>query len=474
MASEKKTPASVGQDAIQPAGAWSSNDVVEGELEKISESKEVFKQTEDGVDFRTVSWQRATVIFLKINFAMSILAVPSSLGTLGAVGGALSIVGWEALNTYTAILIGDFRIRHPECHTLADACGILWGPLGREICGIMILLAQIVVTAAGIVSTDTAFNALSNHGACTVVFAFVSAALITGFSAVRTFSRLGWLTWAGFITFFIAVFIFVVAVTQQDRPAAAPQSGPFELGWNAMAYPTFAAGMTASANIFICGSGASMYLPVISEMRRPQDYRKACYVTGLLVGAMYLAFSLVIYRYCGQWLTTPAFGSAGTLFKKISYGIALPGLVIGNGIYQHVAAKYLFVRMLRNSKHLQADTLVHWSTWLGINLVLGTLAFIISQAVPILNYLLGLAGSLFFAPFALIFPALFWMHDFKGYRTLSGMNKALWWLHTLIILIGLFMVVGGTYGVALSIQEAYATGLISKVFDCADNSGTVS
>jgi hypothetical protein len=98
MASEKKV-SSIGQDAIQPAEGWSSNDVVEGELEKSPEVRGVFKPTEDGVDFRTVSWQRATVIMLKINFAMSILAVPGSLGTLGAVGGALSIVGWEALNT---------------------------------------------------------------------------------------------------------------------------------------------------------------------------------------------------------------------------------------------------------------------------------------------------------------------------------------------------------------------------------------
>ena len=66
-----------------------------------------------------------------------------------------------------------------------------------------------------------------------------------------------------------------------------------------------------------------------------------------------------------------AFGSAGTLFKKISYGIALPGLVIGVGIYQHVAAKLIFVRVLRDSRHLQANTVTHWATWLGSNLILG-------------------------------------------------------------------------------------------------------
>lgn len=99
MKFKQKTAATAGEDVIQPAGAWSSNDVIEGELEKVRETKEVFKQSEGGVQFRTMSWQRACVIFLKINFAMSILAVPGTLGTLGAVGGALSIVGWEALNT---------------------------------------------------------------------------------------------------------------------------------------------------------------------------------------------------------------------------------------------------------------------------------------------------------------------------------------------------------------------------------------
>jgi len=59
-----------------------------------------------------------------------------------------------------------------------------------------------------------------------------------------------------------------------------------------------------------------MYLPVISEMRRPKDYRKAALFAGILVVTIYLVFSLVLYRYCGVWLSTPAFGSAGTLFKK--------------------------------------------------------------------------------------------------------------------------------------------------------------
>ncbi len=71
---------------------------------EILEAREIFHDNAEGVKFRTVSWQRATIIFLKIQFAMSILAVPGALATLGAVGGALSIVGWEVLNTCESVI----------------------------------------------------------------------------------------------------------------------------------------------------------------------------------------------------------------------------------------------------------------------------------------------------------------------------------------------------------------------------------
>jgi len=75
--------------------------------------------------------------------------------------------------------------------------------------------------------------------------------------------------------FFAAVFIFVVALSQQDRPIAASGTGDFELGFKALAHPTFAVGMLNTANIFVSTSGSFMFLPVISEMRQTKDYRKA-------------------------------------------------------------------------------------------------------------------------------------------------------------------------------------------------------
>ena len=276
-----------------------------------------------------------------------------------------------------------------------------------------------------------------------------------------------------------------IGVTTKDRPSAAPQTGDFELGYYAIPPTvTFIAGMSASCTIFVSSAGTSAFLPVISEMRHPKDYNKAVYVCMAIVQASYLSFSLVVYRWCGQWVASPSLGSAGTTIKKVSFGIGLIGLIVSACLYLHVAAKYVFVRILRNSRHLQANTLVHWGTWFTSVLVLATLAFILVEAIPIFAYLIALTGSICFSPLAISLPAYLWLHDHQNWRTggsKSGENNGnkrrllrivAFYFNWFLIFLGGFMCVGGTYAVVMQIKEAYADGTIGGVFSCADNSGS--
>lgn len=288
------------------------------------EEHEVFKQGAD-VNFRTVGWPRASVIFLKVIFATGVLSIPVAMSSLGAVGGALSVVGWGALNTYTAVIQGDFRNNHPSSHSIADMASEVGGWWIKELTGALFIIAYVLCTGSGILGVSIGLNALSTHAACTVWWSFIATAVVALAASVRKFHQIGWLTWAGFISIFAAVLIVVVAVTTRDRPAAAPQSGPYELGYTAIAYPTFAAGMVASCTIFVSSAGTSAFLPVISEMKNPRDYRKALYVCMSLVTAAYLSFALVVYKWCGQWVASPSLGSAGQTIKMVSYGIGLVG-----------------------------------------------------------------------------------------------------------------------------------------------------
>lgn len=382
--------------------------------------------------------------------------------SLGALGGALSVIGWGALNTYTTVVQGDFRNRHIGCHSIADMAEVLGGVVLKEIVGGLFLIAYILCAGSGILGVSIGLNALSTHAVCTVWWSFIATIVVAATASVRKFHAIGWLTWAGFASIFTAVFIVVIAVTTLDRPAAAPQTGPYELGYFVIAHPTFVAGITASATIFVSSAGTSAFLPVISEMRRPKEFRKALFVCMGIVQSAYLAFSLVVYKWCGQWVASPSLGSAGPTIKKVSYGIGLIGLIVSATLYLHVAAKYLFVRILRNTRHLQKNTAVHWGTWLGCTFGLSSLSFILAEAIPIFNYLIALTGSICFAPLAIMLPGFLWLHDFKHYRTGTMAQKATYWSHWFLPLLGAFLCVGGTYGTVKSIINAYADGTIGE------------
>ena len=70
---------------------------------------------------------------------------------------------------------------------------VVGGPVLREICGGLFIIAYVLCSGSGIIGLATGLNALSNHGACTVWFAFVSAVVIVGCASVRKFEKIGWL-----------------------------------------------------------------------------------------------------------------------------------------------------------------------------------------------------------------------------------------------------------------------------------------
>ncbi|KAJ9630452.1 hypothetical protein H2203_000973 [Taxawa tesnikishii (nom. ined.)] len=410
--------------------------------EGLVEDYEVFQKTEDGVDFRTVGWFKASVIFCKVMFAVGVLSLPTTMSALGAVGGSLSIVAWGAFNTYCFVILGDFRQRHPGCHSIADMAYVVGGVVTKELTGFLFIVAYVLCAGAGIIGVATGLNALSHHATCTVWYALVATIVCALTASVRKLHQFGWLTYAGFASVYIAVLIVVIGVTQRDRPAAAPQTGPYELGYYAIAYPSFASGMVASSTIFYSSAGTSAFLPVISEMRNPKDYKRLCTF------------------------------SAGQTVKMVAYGVALVGLIVSGSVYIHVSAKYIFVRVLRNSRHLQANTLVHWGTWLGCTFSLSFVAFIFAEAIPIFNYLNALTGSICFAPLAMMLPGWFWLYDHGHYRTGTAVQRLVYWIHWAIIALGVFFLGGGTYGIVLEIVDAYANGTIGSAFSCADNSNS--
>lgn len=437
------------------------------------------------VNFRNVSWQRAAIFMLKMTFATGVLSLPASLNSLGAVPGAIFIVFWGLVNMYMAVLQGEFKLRHPSLHTVADGAEIAglqlsngskrWAFVAKEVTEVVYLLSWILCTGLSILGTSIALNALSGHAICTVGFAFVSYVVIAAVGSIRKMEKTAWISWIGFFSILAAILVVLVGTAIRSRPAAAPSTGSYDLGFRALpsASTSFAQAWSASLVIYASSANTSGYVPVISEMRNPQHYFRSVYCTMIWIIISYMVIGLVMFRYAGQWLATPALGSAGPTIKIVSYAVALPGLVASGMICVHVSGKSVFVRVLRGSKHLTANTWQHWTVWLASTFGTGLLGWVICEAIPFYGSLVSIIGSLGFGPLGICLPVVMWFCMHPDYRKGGLQEKLLWWLHLAILAVGIFVTIGGTYANVVVIIGQFRDGAVSGAFDCADNSNTV-
>ncbi|WWC59839.1 uncharacterized protein I303_102401 [Kwoniella dejecticola CBS 10117] len=408
---------------------------------------EVFQSHTGEANFRAPHWIPAAIILLKLCFATGVLGIPFALVVTGWVPGTLLIIGWGLMCVWYAYIMYQFRFRFAGVHTIADAMFIIggprYGPAFRELTGALFLLCWILATGTGLIGMSTGMSVLSNYSVCAVVFTAVAAIATFAIASIRTLGKLSWLTWAGFGCIFVSVFIVVVGVTTVDRPAAAPKEGPYDLGIVAIGSPTFVPGLTAAINLLACYGSTPTFLPVVAEMRHPKDFIKSLLVSQIFLAASFLSFGLTLYFYCGQYVASPSLGSAGDTIEKIAYGIALFGLLMTSVLWAHIAAKFLMVRILKGSIHLQKNTKIHWGTWIGCSLTVCGLSFIIAEAIPFFSYLIGLIGS-----------TCYWKA-----KTRTSFNY-------LSIAVGSFLTVAGTYTTIQSIIDAYASDSVGKAFAC--------
>lgn len=132
------------------------------------------------------------------------------------------------------------------------------------------------------------------------------------------------------------VLIVTIAVAVQDRPDSAPK-GPWKSDWKAFGSPSFTEAMTAISTFIFAYIGTPFFFPIVAEMRNPRHYTKALILCQSVATITYLIIGIIVYYFCGSYVTSPALGSAGKLLKQISYGIALPGLCVSSTLSTHVS-----------------------------------------------------------------------------------------------------------------------------------------
>ncbi|KAL9570099.1 hypothetical protein ACKAV7_005607 [Fusarium commune] len=105
-----------------------------------------------------------------------------------------TVLAWQMLNTYCAVILGDFRNEYPQCHSIADMADIIGGLILREVTGVLFLVVYVICTASGIIGVSVALNTLSSHALCTNWFVFIATLMVAFPAAIRKFEKIAWLT----------------------------------------------------------------------------------------------------------------------------------------------------------------------------------------------------------------------------------------------------------------------------------------
>lgn len=113
-----------------------------------------------------------------------------------------------------------------------------------------------------------------------------------------------------------------------------------------------------------------------------------------LAVTFYMVISTVIYYYAGPHVASPALGSASPLVRKISYGIALPTIIVAGVINGSVVCKYIYIRLWTGTDVIHQNSFKSIGSWVAICAVCWFISWVIAESIPNFNSLLALIVSL--------------------------------------------------------------------------------
>ncbi|KAJ5404411.1 hypothetical protein N7509_004282 [Penicillium cosmopolitanum] len=357
------------------------------------------------VKYRTMKWWHCGMLMIAENVSVGILSLPSAVATLGMVPAAIMIIFISALSWYTGYEIGQFKLRHPQVHSMGDAGELLMGRIGREVLGIGQLLLLIFLMASNILTFNILMNVLTDHGTCTLVFGVVGLVICFLGALPRTMNKVYWMSVISFVSVFVATVVTMVAAGVETKTQVVNE---------ATKEVSFREGFLAVTNIIFAYLAHVAYFGFMSETEDPRTFNKSLAMLQIIDTVLYLVSALIIYHYVGPDVKSPAISSLSPIMSKIAWGLAIPTTILSGVVLGHVACKYIYVRMFRGSDKMHSRSFLSVGSWVAICIGVWIVSWVVAESIPVFNDLLSLISALFGSWFSFGLPAIFWFHMNQG------------------------------------------------------------
>ncbi|RVX72088.1 hypothetical protein B0A52_04686 [Exophiala mesophila] len=436
---------------------------------------------------------QAAVIFITNEIGIGILSLPAALQVLGLIPGVIAIVGMGSLSLYTAYILVQFYRRYPHVVNMVDFGRVLGGRPLEFVFAVGFTINLALICASAIITISIGLNTITEHAMCTVAFIAFPAILCFLLCVPRTMKFVSYCGWPCTVSIVTAVLIPMIALGI-GGPANVPDGE--EVTFKIVGDPSFSEAVSAFLNIGFAFSGNQAFVTVLAEMRDPaRDFTKAICIEKIFAIIMYSTVAIVCYVFAGDYVQSPAIGSAPVTIAKISYGIIFVSLFGTGLVFGHTVIKYLFVFTMRHlafvakrrgrAPSVEANAMkrrqsqphdsrsrTSWIVWIAIGAGYWILVFIIANAIPVFDSLLNISASLLLAWFTWGLPSVFWIH-LNWNHLFDGWKKtALFCFNIFILGVTLFMNTAGMYASIDSLLSTFADpdNNVDGPFTCGDNS----
>jgi hypothetical protein len=418
--------------------------------------------------FNKLGWKRLTICLIVEAIALGSLSIPSAFAKLGMVAGVIMCVGLGLVAIYTSYVVGQVKMRYPHVNHYSDAVQLIWGRFGYELVGVMFALFLILLVGSHALTGTIAFiNIIKNYDICALAWSVVSLIILLLLALPPSFAEFAILGYIDFISIIIAILITIIATGIQAHNAPG---GLAAVPWTAMPPEgtTFYEAFLATTNIIFAYSFAVCQFSFMSEMHTPKDYVKSIWALGLIEIFIYTVTGALVYAFVGADVKSPALLSAGDTVSRIAFGIALPVIFISGSINGTVVGRYIMDRAFPDSPIRYVKGVRGWAVWICLITIITVIGWIIAEAIPFFNALLGLISSLFISGFTFYFPALFWFQLVReGGCFSSRKNIFLTLLNGAVFIIGIVTLGAGTYASVEDIIHQYTSGAVRSAFTCS-------
>jgi amino acid permease len=194
------------------------------------------------IKYKRLSWPLVAVLMIAEIVSNGMLSLPSSLAAVGMVPGLVIIVFLGVFATYTSWLLVEFKLRHPEVHTMGDAGYIMFGPVGREIMAFGTCCFAIFACGGQLLAGQIALAALSDNKLCLMLYTGIFAIPTLLCSLPRTFHGLSWLSIASVLSILVAGVVGMAAAgisPDASRSVQVAVSSDFYTAFTSITNPVF-------------------------------------------------------------------------------------------------------------------------------------------------------------------------------------------------------------------------------------------